>query len=90
MCEKEKSPCFYGRLIVSNFSLHFSKEIEEKLEKLNVYNQKLKKEKEKLEEQLSKTEANLAHQTKVTKNLELVLERLQNGKYFNFIVSSNN
>lgn len=57
------------------------------MEKLNIYNQKLKKEKEKLEEQLKKSETNLTHQTKVTQNLELVLERLQSGNYEKYSIN---
>lgn len=57
-----------------------SKELEYKLESLNQINLDLKNEKEKLSEKLKQTEENLNHQVKVTKNLELVLERLQNDK----------
>ena len=51
----------------------------EKLEKLSLFNEKLKKDFEQTDEKLKKSEGNLNHQIKVTKNLELVLERLQNG-----------
>ena len=60
-------------------SFVLSKELESKLENLSQKNQELKKEKESLKERLKQTEESLNHQTKVTKNLELVLERLQNG-----------
>ena len=57
-----------------------SKEIEEKLEKLTELNLKLKAENVEIGEKLKKSESELSHQVKVIKNLELVLERLQNGK----------
>lgn len=57
-----------------------NKELQEKSEKLNQYNQRLKKENELLEEKFNKSESSLNHQIKVTKNLELVLERLQNDQ----------
>ncbi len=53
--------------------------MEYKLESLNQINLDIKNEKDKLKEKLKQTEDNLNHQIKVTKNLELVLERLQNG-----------
>lgn len=56
--------------------------MEHRLESLNQTNQELKIEKDKLKERLKKTDESLSHQTKVTKNLELVLERLQNGYYY--------
>jgi hypothetical protein len=60
--------------------LFFSKELEQKIEILNQTNQELKNERDKLKATFKKTEESLNHQIKVTKNLELVLERLQNGK----------
>jgi hypothetical protein len=46
---------------------------------LNQSYQELKNERDKLKDRLKQSEDNLNHQIKVTKNLELVLERLQNG-----------
>lgn len=66
-------------LLFSNNKL--SKELEIKVEQLSQLNQELKNEKEKLKEKLKQSEENLNHQIKVAKNLELVLERLQNGFY---------
>lgn len=60
--------------------MFYSKELEQKIESLNQTNQELKNERDKLKITLKKTEESLNHQIKVTKNLELVLERLQNGK----------
>ncbi len=48
---------------------------------MTVVNEKLKNDLEASEGKLKKSEASLSHQIKVTKNLELVLERLQNGKH---------
>lgn len=56
-----------------------SKEMEIRVEQLVQQNQELLSSKEKLNEKLKQTEEGLNHQIKVTKNLELVLERLQSG-----------
>ena len=53
---------------------------------MNQINLDLKNEKEKLSEKLKQTEENLNHQVKVTKNLELVLERLQNGIHESYFI----
>ena len=42
--------------------------------------------KEKLKEKLKQAEESLNHQEKIKKNLEMVLERVQNGKQFKFIL----
>ena len=42
-------------------------------------NLEMKAERDKLKERLKQSEESLAHQVKVIKNLELVLERIQNG-----------
>ncbi len=57
-----------------------SKEIEAKLERALQTNQELKSDNDKLKDKVKQTEESLNHQIKVAKNLELVLERLQNGK----------
>jgi seryl-tRNA synthetase len=65
--------------------LFLSKEIETKLEEATHYNKEIRAERDRLKERLKQAEENLAHQVKVTKNLELVLERIQNGTYkYNF------
>ena len=63
-----------------------SKEIEYRLEQATQLNQELKSERDKLKERVKQSEENLAHQVKVTKNLELVLERIQNGKFLKYAV----
>lgn len=62
--------------------------MEIRVEQLLQQNQELVIAKEKLKEKLKQAEENLNHQIKVTKNLELVLERLQNGMFL--IISRNN
>jgi hypothetical protein len=62
--------------------------MEIRVEQLLQQNQELVITKEKLKEKLKQAEENLNHQIKVTKNLELVLERLQNGMFQ--IISRNN
>lgn len=52
-----------------------------RLEQLNQSYQEIKNDRDKLKDRLKQSEENLNHQIKVTKNLELVLERLQNGKH---------
>lgn len=59
--------------------LFCSKELETKLDQLKSSSQELKQERDKLKEKLKQTEESLTHQHKVTQNLELVLERLQEG-----------
>jgi hypothetical protein len=60
--------------------LFFSKEMEQRLEIVSQTNAELKSERDKLREKLKQSEETLSHQVKVSKNLESVLERLQNGK----------
>jgi hypothetical protein len=50
------------------------------LERALQTNQELKSDNDKLKDKVKQTEESLNHQIKVAKNLELVLERLQNGK----------
>ncbi len=66
--------------IIDKIFHNYSKELEYKLESLNQINLDIKNEKDRLKEKLKQTEESLNHQIKVTKNLELVLERLQNGE----------
>jgi hypothetical protein len=62
----------------SGLSLESSgRELEERLEKALERAQMLEDERQRLETECKKSEASLAHQLKVTKNLELVLDRLQ-------------
>ncbi len=69
------------RLQESGISLESSsKELEERMEWVTEQNQQLKRDNERLNEELKKSEASVAHQIKVTKNLELVLDRLQNDQ----------
>lgn len=55
--------------------------MELRFEQLNQSYQEIKNDRDKLKDRLKQSEENLNHQIKVTKNLELVLERLQNGKH---------
>ncbi|CAF0712604.1 unnamed protein product [Brachionus calyciflorus] len=55
-----------------------NKDLSQRMDQLNQANQNLTMEKDALKEKLKQTEENLNHQIKVTKNLELVLERVQN------------
>lgn len=57
-----------------------SKEMEGRVEQLIQQNQELSGARDKLKEKLKQTEESFNHQVKVTKNLELVLERIQNGR----------
>ena len=61
--------------------MFFSKEMEQRLEIVSQTNAELKSERDKLREKLKQSEETLSHQVKVSKNLESVLERLQNGKW---------
>lgn len=58
-----------------------SKEMEVRVAQLVQQNQDLVETREKLKDRVKQAEDSLSHQVKVTKNLELVLERLQNGKF---------
>lgn len=57
-----------------------SKEMEGRVEQLIQQNQELSGARDKLKEKLKQAEESFNHQVKVTKNLELVLERIQNGR----------
>lgn len=58
-----------------------SKEMEVRVGQLVQQNQDLVETREKLKDRVKQAEDSLSHQVKVTKNLELVLERLQNGRF---------
>ena len=57
-----------------------SRDVEVRLEQARQQNEQLRDESERLRDRLRQAEEALGHQVKVAKNLELVLERLQNGE----------